>query len=669
MTAIKITNFDGITPLLAERLLPDNGAQTAANTKLTSGELRPMRKAKKVYTPVSPVAVESIFKVDESTWFVWPSADVRCVRAPYDGESRFVYTGDGVPKVTTKTLGTPVGASGVPAAARTLGIPAPKATPTVTPSGGTVPTTSRFYCYTFYSDWDEESSPSPVSALITGNVNGTWAVSGMDDTPRNSGTVTGATHSAGVVTVTVSATHYLRAGDLIQIAGVVGMTDLNTTHTVTEVVSNTQFKVALTTAQSYTSGGSWQRTYPWGACTKRIYRTAGSTGAWQLVAEGVTGTTYNDTLLDAQILGDALISDGWDPPPVAMKGIVSLPNGSMAGFDGQTVYLSEPFQPHAWPAAYQKGRKSNFPIVGISATADGTIVVATEGMPYIITGYEPATMIMQRVEEPVPCLSAKSVCSVGSGVVYATRGGLVLIGQAGPTMLTSNLFSDEDWYALSPETMRCEYARGFLYLFSSADPAQVFIMHLANGGNPFPMVTASIRPDATHVDEKTGKLYFAFLKKVFEFDPDDGVPLVQNWWSKEFVLAKQTNLGAAKVVFSEEYTEQAKAAFAAELAALIAENQSLMASGLSRGSINRHHINQLEINGSVMQVPTSDEPVLTLQLYAGGKLRFTRTITKSGKIVRLPSGYKDDVFSVRVIANTHVRSIELADTALGIGTV
>lgn len=663
MTAIRITNFGGVIPERAPRLLPDNGAQTAANTKLASGELRPLRKAKKVYAPTSAAAVTSIFKVDESTWFVWPQADVLCTRNYFGTEERYCYTGDGVPKITTKVLGTPVAATGVPAAARALGIPSPLAKPAVAVSGGVAPTTSRFYCYTFYSDWNEEGPQSPVSDLITGNTNGTWAITGMDDAPPNSGSITGATYSSGSVEVTTSASHYLRVGDSVGITGVVGMTDLNGTRTVTAVTATNKYKVALTTAQTYTSGGTWTRTAPWGTCTKRIYRTAGSTGAWQLVATGVTGTSYNDTLSDSAIPGDELLSATWQPPPVGLKGLVSLPDGSLAGFVGNIVHFSEPFQPHAWPAAYQ--RKTVVAIVGIGATEDGSVVAATEGMPHVITGFDPASRISQRLEKPYPCLSARSVCGVGDGVVYATRGGLMHVGAGGPQMLTGNLFSDEDWYALDPTTMRCEFARGFLYLFSAAAPAQVFILSL-NGAAPAPMVTAPLVPDASHVDLKSGKLYYAFAKKVYEFDPDDGVPLVQNWWSKEFVVNNPINLGAAKVVFSEEYTEQAQAAFAAEKAALIAENTAIMAGGLSRGAINRGYINRVEINGDVMAVPSEDTAVLTLQLYAGGKLRCSREIARSGEIVRLPAGYKSDVFSVRVVANTHVRAIEIADTPLGL---
>lgn len=70
-------------------------------------------------------------------------------------------------------------------------------------------------------------------------------------------TITDANHSGGTVTVDATA-HGFAVGDRVEITGVVGMTDLNAIHVVTGVNTN-DFDVTLTTAQSYTSGGSARR--------------------------------------------------------------------------------------------------------------------------------------------------------------------------------------------------------------------------------------------------------------------------------------------------------------------------------------------------------------------------------------------------------------------------
>ena len=61
MTSIRIENFAGIAPRYSPRLLPKNGAQTAANAKLLSGELRGLHEAQLLYdfnstSPPNPIA-------------------------------------------------------------------------------------------------------------------------------------------------------------------------------------------------------------------------------------------------------------------------------------------------------------------------------------------------------------------------------------------------------------------------------------------------------------------------------------------------------------------------------------------------------------------------------------------------------------------------------------
>ena len=80
--------------------------------------------------------------------------------------------------------------------------------------------------------------------------------------------ISDANYSTGVVTVDTAAAHGLTAGCLVQIASVVGMTDLNTVHIVLGVTDADTFTVTLTTAQSYTSGGTSRHCYyitDWGA--------------------------------------------------------------------------------------------------------------------------------------------------------------------------------------------------------------------------------------------------------------------------------------------------------------------------------------------------------------------------------------------------------------------
>jgi len=79
-------------------------------------------------------------------------------------------------------------------------------------------------------------------------------------------TISGATSSGGYVTVTTG-THGLVAGDAVHISGVVGMTDLNAIWEVYDCPLTTTFRVVLTTAQTYTSGGDIRSGYWFKNCT------------------------------------------------------------------------------------------------------------------------------------------------------------------------------------------------------------------------------------------------------------------------------------------------------------------------------------------------------------------------------------------------------------------
>lgn len=656
MPAMRITGFGGLVPRLAPRQLPDNGAQAAANVWLLSGELRPMRKSKEVYRRPLAQAIKSIYRVDDATWFVWPMSGVDMERAPLEGAARYIYTGDGAPKLTTLALGTPVSTTGTPAASRTLGIPRPQAAPSVAHSSGAGAAVSRFYTYTFYSDLNEEGPEAPVSALVTGTDGGSWALTGMDDQPANAGTITAATHAAGVVTITLgTGNHYLRAGEAFTAASVGGMTDLNGPWTVSAVPAPNQISIALTTAQTYTSGGTWARQSPWGPCTKRIYRSEGTGGQFQLVAEGVVGTTYTDTLFG--IPGDDLISQAWEPPPATMIGLVAMSGGVMAGFiPGQRkVCFSEPLQPHAWPEAYQK--RTNDDIVGIAAF-DTNLAVATAGYPVVYSGSEPGQMSVTRHVKPFPCLSRESVCSVADGVVFATKNGLAKMNQVDVGMLTDSRFAPDGWNALGPAAMRCAYDGQRLFVHTET-ANRIYIMDLSNGGA---MVNAYQPCECVIADSGTGDFYFAFARAVYRFDAFDTSPLSSDWWSKEFLLQKPATFTAAKVETDEKYSAEALAALQAERLAIIAANQALQATPTGgRGGYNSRAWNSGAWNGSVLaQVPDAEVSV-TFSFYVDGKVIYT-TQVQGQKMFRLPGGYRADQISVRIQANTQVRAVVLGST-------
>jgi hypothetical protein len=202
VTAIRIDNFSGIAPRWSARLLQQNQAQVAENAKLLSGELRGFCQPTVLYdfNPLElgyniarafrlPASVGAPIPIgDSDTWVGFPDPGVDFIRSPVleDSFERYYWTGDdsltpfgGAPAYNTRAridAGDP---------AWILGIPTPVDAPIiVAPPGPASTSETRAYVYTFVSAYGEEGAPSPPT-IATGNVIGTWAISGMDASVPN----------------------------------------------------------------------------------------------------------------------------------------------------------------------------------------------------------------------------------------------------------------------------------------------------------------------------------------------------------------------------------------------------------------------------------------------------------------------------------------------------
>lgn len=653
MPAISIVPFRGMVPRTADRLLGEGAAVDATNVNITNGEIRPLRRPLIVNEPSVSGPWLAVYRaVNDDTgaqvWLAW-NKDVDVVRAPLppELEPRFYITGDGEPRFARF--------SDLPATFYALGVPRPQAAPTVAPSGGAGTDTTRVYVYTFYSALNEESGESPASALVTGKVDATWAISGMDAFPANSGTGTVAV-AAGVTTFTNTGNHWLRVGDEVVIAG--------QTVAVSAVTSANVFKVP----GNFTGATAWARKAPWNTAgmKRRLYRSAGSTGSYQLVHDDV-GTSYNDTKTDAQILGDELISQGWEPPPPGMRGLLVLPNGAMVGFVKNQVLYSEPYQFHAWPEAYR--RKLSFDIVGIGAYGT-TVVACTASVPYILTGVEPAVVTPEDVNEVWPCLSKRGVVSIGDGVLYPTGYGLAYIGMSGARIWTSGFFTRTEWRPLNPASMVAVNAEGRVYVRYAAENGTKGIMVFDQDEAGLGLTYLSAAPDELYSDERNGQLYLVDEDGIKQFDAGEGFPLDFSWRSREIGLAAPVNLGAAKVDFVPEISAADLAAAQAEYDAAVLANVTAVTGYAGAGSIGGARVGRYQVDGSnIKDLPSLNAPALTFTLYADGRAVFSAKLVDNIGAFKLRHGFKAAHWAVGLTGAVRVQSVKLAETMVGLREV
>lgn len=226
---------------------------------------------------------------------------------------------------------------------------------------------------------------------------------------------------------------------------------------------------------------------------RRLYRAVTTTSgehSWRLVtelrdddegrairgADVPIGTTSVIDQANNDKLTDALPSLDWDPPHEGLQGLTAMPNGMLCGFTGNTVWVSEPHQPHAWPL----DNSYTLPHDVVALAATGTsVAVLTQGHPHLLSGTAPATLTLQRIELPQACVSAAGVANFGlEGVMYPSPDGLVLIGPGGAGLVTEELFDRESWQRMRPAAITAFHHDGAYLAFTEGeaqgDPPRAF---------------------------------------------------------------------------------------------------------------------------------------------------------------------------------------------------
>lgn len=404
----------------------------------------------------------------------------------------------------------------------------------------------------------------------------------------------------------------------------------------------------------------------------RIYRIATTTtgAAYQFVAEiNINAATpqYNDAKTDLQ-LGEVLPSIEWDPPPTDLIGLIGLPNGIMAGFRGNELRLSEPYMPHAWPISYRQVVDQAIVGLGFFGT---TIVIATAGYPYLLTGVHPSAMSLTKLPSLLPCVSKRGVVSTEMGVIYPSAAGLVMVNGGGATNVTDTMMSRDEWQARYPASLHACYFDGKYLGFYSRG----LLNGLEDGaGLVFdprePLATLTELPFyryASYVEPTEDQPYlcdYDLVKNTITKWEGGGTKRSYQWKSPKVFTGGGKTFGAARVVgdYDSALSADELAAYNNLRNSQISANQSLLAAGDTRGGLNASQVNQYQINGNnfVAVLPEyADVPGVTFTLYADGAVAHTETVT-SNEPFRLPGGYRAKHVEIELVGTVSVQQVDVA---------
>ena len=549
MTGFKLQTFSGQAPKVYARLLPEDMAQVATNCRLDSGRLEPWKSNAPssqsfVASYSVSAATKTIFKYSDSVW-IGSNDELDIARSPIaeDQHERIYLTGIG-------------GASGF---------------------------------------------PRMTTAAIVGN--GTYYRLGLPKPEDITSVTLSPATSANADTEVAQSVSYI-----FTYVSYYGEEGVNCDAEAAQVVDkHTDQTVTLDFPPN--PSGSYNFLY------KRVYRTD-SGGTYRFVQDVPIATdTFADTVADIA-LGEEIPTVTNDAPADddvgnhkdgPLLGLVSMPNGILAGFSGQTVSFSEAFQPHAFPDEYKLTVKSD--IVALSPLNTGLLVL-TKGKPAIVQGLDPASMSMMEIDSSLSCVSKRSVVDMGEFTVYASPDGLVMATDSGLNLVTDQTFTRDQWQAFGPSSITGYLWEGqYIGFYSHGGVSKGFIFDPRGGKNGY--VDLDFYATAGYNDLEDDSLYLVVGGALVKFAEGSSL---QNftWRGKKFYNPRPINPAVAKVECD------------------------------------------------------SYSPNPTFKLYADGQLKHTQTVTNSNTF-RLPSGYKANEFEIELSGSVPINEVCVYESSEEIG--
>jgi hypothetical protein len=404
---------------------------------------------------------------------------------------------------------------------------------------------------------------------------------------------------------------------------------------------------------------------------QRIYRLQSSVTAGAdlfFIAERADTTADFVDNIAVDAFAEVLPSREWNPPPDDLQGLSAGPAGMMAAFVGKDVYFCEPYRPHAWPEKYIL--TVDYPVVALGWFGS-TLVIMTEGLPYVAAGTHPENMVLEKIEQNLPCINARGVVDLGYAVAYPSFDGLVTIGPGGASVVTQALMPRNTWLKTGPDSFVAgqyngRYFASYAYLDAAGNADQgTFIIDLT-GETPF-LLRAAVKADACFYSIPESKLYMLIDGGIYEWDALGEVNEIMTWQSKQFVLPAPTSFGCILIEGSNQLTPDEQAAIAERNAEIEAENAAIFAQDSIGGELNGAAFNVHPINGDEL-IDVPEDTFVLVSVY--GDNRLVATVSRVNQVVRLPANLgKARIWEVTVNGTTPIDQISLAGTPRELNTI
>lgn len=431
MPTITIPPFGGEKPRTTPRLLETTQALKAINCQLEQGCLAPLRGPAKVADLAA--TAKTIFKHKQDGWLSWPKvvSVVKSAVHDVDGETplgHLFITGD-------RSYPTQYLAGGKICR---LGVPRPSVAPEVDIALGAVSETVE--CYAWGTNDAARNVPrygyeNTLNEIENSNVtvNATYTREAKADAENEGITTDSGIERSSIYCYTVVQT--LADGLIQQESAPSPPSDI------IDVLDGDGVRI---------SGFNIPNPPENNITHIRIYRTLSglSTSEFHFLVElELPVDEYIDTTLDKDLSAEVLQTTTWDAIPDDAKGLIVTNNGIYAAFRGNEVLISVPNIAYAFPPDYAITVEDQ--IVALGHT-DNTIIVLTEGRPYLISGSMPSQMQVTHLPIEQSCEAALSVAHLPGGLWYASPDGLMSFTANDQGLATAGIFTRDQWQELQP---------------------------------------------------------------------------------------------------------------------------------------------------------------------------------------------------------------------------
>lgn len=667
MVSLKLENFGGMIPAVNDYYLPPNQSSSCENAWVYSGAIEGFRDLRLAYTCQSnatrkvfriPLGFLDATRIPNSYWMEFENADTDVVRSPIASDSydRFYWASEGLtPSYNTKNRITAAKKSGTV----TITIASPAVVtladhglvvgdPVYFTTTGALPTGIVVSQYYFVTAVPSTSTFRFSSTPNGADVNTSGTQSGVHTLYLNQPLLLGVPAPSTAPTVSSAGGSGTLESRSYIYTWVTAYGEEGPPSNPSTVVSGYPNGTWSITVSNPLNSEASQRNLKF----VNIYRAVtASTGVatYFLVTQIAVGTTsYSDTTVNVSA-NNQLQSTYWSAPPSDLSGLITMPNGIIAGFRANEIWFCEPYRPHAWPAPYTMSVE--YDIIGLGVIGQ-TLIVCTAVSPYAISGVNPSTMAMSRVAVTQPCTSRGSIVSTPFGVVYCSPEGLALVTPGGATNLTKDMFTKDKWQRLlTTQSLRGAVYNNGYYCWGSqqgavfqADSFQTDAFQQAdltggfsggfidfnNSRVAFTGLNTSTPAYNTFNDVWTNEVFIVKEGAVYWLDTSEAQPPGSyRWRSKIFSMPNRRNLEAMRVWFDTFSTSPT--------------------------------LNPVR-NTNLVQTLQANQWGL-VRVYADDTLVMCRELRADGELMRLPSGFKAATYQIEIEARVRVISIEMASAA------